>query len=148
MRRGNSNRVSETEVVKFIKIGRKLTYAVHLIYAEHNRLSALLKHGCDLVVGCHNTVTHVRYKNDYICTVYGKLCLTPHLREDYVVGVRLYTAGINKKHVMTKPLAVTVNPVARYTGRVIDNRQAFSYKFIEQCRLSDIRSSYNCHYRS
>ena len=128
----NGNRVTQTEVIEFIEIGRKLADRIALINAENNGLAAFLHHRGNLHIGCNNARADIRNEDNNLGTVDGKLSLPSHLLEDNIVRLRFDTARIDKHKVAAEPFAVAVNSVPCNTGGIVDDGKPCADEFIEK----------------
>ena len=116
MHRGNSNRITQAEVIEFIKLRGRFTDRIALIDAEHNRTAASEEHRGNLLVRCHHAGAQVCDKDNHIRRVNGKLGLRAHLRQNHVVCLWLNSSRIHKRKRPAAPFALTVNPISRHTG--------------------------------
>ena len=97
-----------------------------------------------LIVRIYKTSFNISYKYNYICRIYGNLCLLTHIRKHHVTCIRLDTTCIYHSKGFIKPLGIGVYPISGYTGCILYYRYVAACKFIKKCRLSYIRST---HYR-
>ena len=102
---GHRNRLSQTEVVKFVKFRWWFAHSVAFVDAQYNRLAALLQHCSDLLIGGGDAGFHIHHQNNDLCTFNRHLCLTAHLRNDNIIRIRLDTAGIDQHNLMVAPFA-------------------------------------------
>ena len=150
--RGDGYRlVLKSKLVEFIKLKGGLANLVALVDAGNDRLSALLEHCGDIAVVGGKSRAHVAHENNNVGGVDCKLSLKTHLLKNDVVGLGLYSSGVDYYQPSARPLAFAVDPVAGNAGGVFHDRASLSYKFVKQCAFTHVGSahySYNwfCHF--
>ena len=88
------NRVAEAEVIKLIKIRRRVAQRIALIDAHDDRHIAALEHLCDVEVRCDHAGAHIGHENDAVRRINGNLRLCAHLGQNNILRFRLDAARI------------------------------------------------------
>ena len=147
MNRAYRIRLVKPELIELIKFRRRSADRVNLIYAQYNRLAAFSEHSGDFSVVSSDAGAYVGKKNNNIGVTNGYICLILYVFHQNVVGVGLYSAGINHHHGSAAPLNLKIQTVSCYTRRVLNNSYSFADYFIKKSAFSYVWSSDNRHNR-
>ena len=142
------NRVTHTQIIKFVELRIRGTDTVALIDAQNHRLAAFLQHIGHILIGSHHAAAQIRHQHDHIRRGNGNIGLRTHLREDHIIRPRLNTAGIHQQKAVTQPLTVAVNAVPGHAGLVVHNGQTGAYQFIKKCGFAHVGAAHNGNNRS
>ena len=78
MQCGNSERLSQSQIVKFIKFRLGLSGLITFVDCQHNWFSAALQHSSNINIRSGNTSAQIGDKNNHICVMNGCFCLITH----------------------------------------------------------------------
>ena len=145
-RRERDGLVVKAKLVKFVKFVGCVTYAVTLVDAGDNGLSALFEHNRNISVIGGKSRSYVAHKKNYVGVVNSNLRLKFHLRQNNIVGLGLNTARVDNHELLSAPFGFSVDSVACNAGLVFNDRAALAYKLIKKCALADVRSADNSYY--
>ena len=68
------------------------------------------------------------------------------MRKYHVVGLGLYSSGVDDGEDLASPLGLAVYAVARYAGSVLHDGSALADELIEKRAFAHIGSAYYCNY--
>ena len=143
----NAVRLTQTKVIKLVKLRFGRTRLVTFVDRQHDRLARAQQHRGNILVSRSNARAQVGDENDHVRVRDRGLRLKAHELQDLIVVIRLDAAGINDGKVAAAPVALRVQAVARYAGRVLHNGQALARQSVEQLAFADVRPSYDGHNR-
>ena len=141
------NRISDSQIIKFIYICHILVKIVNLIYNKNNRFSRSSQHICNLGIRVHKALLYICNKYNDICRINCNLCLLPHLWENDISAVRLNSSCIDQGKFSVKPVHICINSVSCHTRRILYNGDHLPCQHIKKCGFSYIRTPYNGNYR-
>ena len=142
IRRGNGNRLPQSQVIKLIHIVY-LFRAVNLINSQHHRFFRRAQDLSNLFIRRRQSGTSVNNKNNNIRFFYGNLRLPPHRGKKPILCFKLNTSRIDHGKSPVKPDGVQINAIPGHARNVIDNGNPFFSDLIEQRGLSYIGASYD-----
>ena len=137
-------RFTKSELVEIKYDLIRLRRGIDFIYYKDHFLARTAKKIRDLSVSCCETLFSVHHEADHVGHVHCHDCLISHLRTYGIIRTYFDSSGIDDSEFLAVPLCLGVDPVACNTRHVFDYRTSFTYKPVEECRLSDIRPSYYC----
>ena len=138
--------LSDSQIIEFIDFRHIFVKAVHLVDHKEHRLPGTPQHIRHLGIRVHQSLAHIRHKDDHIRRIYGNLRLLPHLREDDIPGIRLDSAGIYYGKIVIQPGDIGINPVSGNTGRILHNGNPLTRQGVKKRRFSHIRSAHDGHH--
>ena len=119
------------QLIKLVKLRRRIADRVTFINAQHQRLVALDQHMRFLGIGSNKSGAYIGHHDDHIGGVDRQLRLLAHLGQDHIVRERLNAAGVDQQRAAAAPLYVAVDAVTRYAGGIVDDRNPLADQFIE-----------------
>ena len=141
---GNADGIHiKAQLVELIEFHGRPSYAVTLVDAGDDGLSALFEHNGDVAVAGGQSRSDVAHKDDDVCRVNGKLSLHAHLREDDVVGLGLNASRVDHGQLFAAPLGLAVDAVTRNTGGVLHNGATLADQFIKQGTFANVGASHD-----
>ena len=143
IRRGNGNRIAESQIVKFIDVSFLLR-AVDFVDREHHGLFRRAKHPRNFLVRRGHSRAPVHDEHNHIGLIDGNPCLFPDRRQELLV-LELDSARVHHRERASQPLRVRVNTVASHARHIVHNRNTPFPYLVEQRRFPDIRPSHDSH---
>ena len=145
MDRGKRDRIyRESELVEFVKSRIDIADLIRLVYARHDRLTALFKHDRNVPVVRDKSAAYIAHKKNDVRRIYGDLRLLLHFAQDDIVGLGLDSSGIDNYELSAAPLGLSVDAVSCNSGDVLDDRTPLAYKLIEKRAFAHVRASHYC----
>ena len=144
MHRRNGIRIAQPQIIELVNFHRGISQLIALVDGKYNGFSALQQQIGNSAVVCGYAAVHICYQNNYVCTFDGKFRLPPHLRQDFITGIRLNTAGIHHHEGTAPPFTLCINTIPCDTRGILHNGKPLSDQLIKQRRLSHIWAAYHC----
>ena len=141
VQRGDRHRIAQPEIIELVQLRRRSAELIDFVDAEDDRTSRALEHRGDLRIRGGHAGQQICDKNNDVCVFNGDFRLQTHELQNFAVGTRLNAAGIDNLEGTAPPFTVAVEPVACDARRILDDGAAGSGQFIEQHRLSDVRTA-------
>ena len=131
MERRNAHRVAQTQIVKFIKLRRRIARRIHLVDSQHDGLLGLFQHGGHFFVGGGDAGADVGDQHDYAGVVDGDKSLLTHEFQNLIVGSGLDAAGIHHHEGLAAPFGLSVDAIPGDAGRVLHDGGALFSDAVE-----------------
>ena len=95
-RRGDRNRISDAQIIKFIHIRHKFVKVIHFVHSQDHRFSRTAEHVCHFRIRILQALTNVSDENDDIRRIDRDLRLLPHLGQNNIPALRFDPSGIDQ----------------------------------------------------
>ena len=139
---GDRQSSAEAELVEFAD-QRLDVELINLVRHQQHTPVILPQQAGDFLVERRDTFAHINHKQDQRRLGDGVANLLPDVIGEVVVVLDAESAGIDQLEIHVIDVAHRADPVARYTGRGIDDPDHPPRNTIEQRTLADVRPAYN-----
>lgn len=96
-----------------------------------------------LGIRIYKPLLYIHHEEDNICGINSYLSLFPHLRQDNVTAVRLYSAGIYQGKGPIQPGHIRINTIPGNPGRILYDGDHLSCQSVKKGGFSHVRSSHH-----
>ena len=146
VRRGNSNRITDTQIIEFKGI-HLLLRRICLVNSQNNRLLGLTQQTGNVSILGSNACACIADEQNNVRLLNRNLCLLTDRNSNSISIHDFDTAGINHHKLVVQPFCGSIQTIACNARCILNNGNPAVGKNIKKSRFAHVRTSNYSNYR-